>query len=55
MAKYGNGLKIVLVKSYVRWRFGKREHVEEYSRGAWHPIRFRPSPYQLDFGFNAQE
>lgn len=46
----GNGLKIVLVKSYKRLRLGKIEHVEEYLRGAWHPLRFRWSPDQLDLG-----
>jgi hypothetical protein len=51
MATYGKGPKDVLVKSYARWKAGKRERVSQAFRASWHRLSLRASDDQLVFGF----
>lgn len=51
MHYHGKGPKDVLVKSYRRWKAGKREWVRQAHRSSWHPDSLRDSKDQLVFGF----
>jgi hypothetical protein len=51
MHNHGKGPKDVLVKSYPRWKAGKRERVRTALRASWHRLRLRASDDQLVFGF----
>jgi hypothetical protein len=51
MRKHGKGPKDVLVKSYPRWKAGKRERVSKALRASWHRLSLRDSKDQLVFGF----
>jgi hypothetical protein len=51
MPKHGKGPKDVLVKSYPRWKAGKREWVRSALRASWHRLSLKDSKDQLIFGF----
>lgn len=51
MHHHGKGPKDVLVRSYARWRRGKRQTVRMAHRAAWHRLRLRDSPDQFAFDF----
>jgi hypothetical protein len=51
MPKHGKGPKDVLVRSYARWKAGKRERVSKALRASWHRLSLRASDGQLVFGF----
>jgi hypothetical protein len=51
MQNHGKGPKDVLVRSYPRWKAGKREWVRSALRASWHRLSLRDSKDQLVFGF----
>lgn len=51
MSNHGKGPKDALVKSYPRWKAGKRERVRSALRASWHRLSLRVSKDQLAFGF----
>ena len=51
MVTHGKAPKDVLVKSYARWKAGKRERVRKAFRASWHRLSLQASDDQLVFGF----
>ena len=52
MFTHGKGPKDVLVRTYARWRRGKRERVQTALRASWHRLSLRASKDQLVLGFD---
>jgi hypothetical protein len=51
MQNHDKGPKDVLVRSYPRWKAGKREWVRSAFRASWYRLSLGDSKDQLVFGF----